>query len=76
MNQNNEFAFPSGDAGRVGYSGGLTKREYFALHIMQGIFSNSGNIGKTDNIFLLCSKAAIQAADALLAELAKHEGEK
>jgi hypothetical protein len=47
----------------VGYSSGLTKREYFAALAMQGMLSNEACIG--DDI----AKCAVLYADALISEL-------
>ena len=49
---------------------GLTKREMFAMHAMQGILSNSASnyIGYTDWEKLLAENS-VKAADALIAEL-------
>ena len=50
---------------------GLTKREMFAMHAMQGLISvNAVYNGRTDARDLL-AKDAIAHADALLAELEK-----
>lgn len=47
---------------------GLTKRELFAAKAMQGIFSSDvGNSYKSEQV----TKWAVEAADLLLAELAK-----
>jgi hypothetical protein len=47
--------------------GGLTKREYFAAMLMQGITSNATTRSNPQDI----AQASVAAADALLAELAK-----
>ena len=46
---------------------GLTKRELFAAMAMQGMLSQNS----TSNFMHLRAKLAVEAADALLAELAK-----
>jgi len=46
---------------------GLTKREAFAMAAMQGILSHSFGRGNPEE----CAIAALQNADALLAELEK-----
>lgn len=52
-------------------SGGLTKREYAAVHILAGLVANYktllGSVDETSN-------EAIRYADALFAELEKGEG--
>ena len=58
---------------------GLTKREMFALHAMQGIFSGNslkelGDIAKEnglDNVSDYIFELSVNSADALLAELDK-----
>lgn len=52
---------------------GLTKREYFAMHALQGI-SSSITIGRAEYMPLI-AKTAVQYADALIAELEKPEGQ-
>ena len=53
---------------------GLTKREMFAMHAMQGILANTANdeIGYTNWASNLAEHAT-KAADAILAELDKCE---
>ena len=59
---------------------GLTKREMFAMHAMQGILSNSGGViqgnpmsgtGWCNSSAQGLAKWSIECADALLAELEK-----
>jgi hypothetical protein len=51
---------------------GLTKREYMATQLMAGLLANSSNI---DNLMTDDATLAVEAADALLAELAKSTTE-
>ena len=60
--------------------GGLTKREMFAMHAMQGILSNSGGViqgnnrsgtGWCNSNAQDLAKWSIECADALLKELEK-----
>lgn len=46
---------------------GLTKREYFAALAMSGMLANSQRIGRNDEY----AKTAVNAADALIAEMNK-----
>ena len=69
-------AFPSANKLQLGeYStmghAGLTKRELFAAMAMQGLLSTETRFQEVDTM----AEAAVGAADALLAELAKG-GEK
>ena len=74
----NEPAFPLGysrtwDTGEREdyYAEGLTKREYFAAAIIQGITASRRQMySSRDDII-----EAVKMADALLAELSKNEGE-
>lgn len=51
-------------------SGGMTKREEFALKIMAGIYSNSAMIDDlSESSARVVASASVLAADALLAEL-------
>jgi hypothetical protein len=53
--------------------GGLTKREYFALHLMQGLLSGADRHSQEGDCqswnYEHLSKISIQAADALLEKL-------
>ena len=50
---------------------GLTKREMFAMHAMQGLLSNGDRwLGDENN----CSQTAIKFADALLSQLQEEKG--
>lgn len=51
-----------------GFSTGLTKREYFASHILQGMLSNSGHSQQIHNTSAAVS-IAIGYADELLNQL-------
>jgi hypothetical protein len=70
----NEPAFPDPhQGGMYAPATGLTKREYFALHLFAATITTAGapalmgmNPGEDQ-----CAKAAIRLADTLLAELAK-----
>lgn len=64
----NDSAFPHSDQCDWIHTG-LTKREYFAAMAMQGIFANS-IVGDHHSPAKL-PKLAVEAADALLAELGK-----
>lgn len=64
----------------VGYGSGLTKREMFAMHAMQGILSNSGGVIQANPMSGTdwcnydasgLAKWSLECADALLAELEK-----
>lgn len=61
---------------------GLTKREMFAMHAMQGILSNSGGVIQGNNYSGTgwcnsdangLAKWSLECADALLAELEKQQ---
>jgi hypothetical protein len=58
---------------------GLTKREYFALHLMQGLLSGADRHSQEGDCqtwnYEHLSKISIQAADSLLEELEEGEGE-
>jgi hypothetical protein len=63
---------------RVVSHGGLTKREMFAMHAMQGLVSNNIETTKLylsstgeDDISVMFAKMSVEFADALLAELDK-----
>ena len=58
--QNNEESLPVG---------GLTKREYFALHILNGMFAFDIFVNNQSEM----AKSAVVYADALLAELSKGQ---
>lgn len=58
----NEAAFPTLHPDGTEY-GGLTKREYFALHLMAALTVNSENSWAPD------AKCAVLGADALIAAL-------
>lgn len=51
---------------RVVNHGGLTKREMFAMHAMQGFLAKGGTVHSIP-------KMSVAIADALLAELDKYE---
>lgn len=66
--------------GRFIPANGLTKREMFAMHAMQGILSNAGGVIQANSMsgtgWCNCNahglvKWSIECADALLAELEK-----
>lgn len=52
--------FPRGD-----YGPGISKREYFALHLMAAVVSNQGT-------FIDAAEASVKAADHLIAALNKE----
>ena len=65
---------------RTGYEikfGGLTKREYFALHLMQGLLSGADRHSQEGDCqnwnYEHLSKISMRAADALLTELSIEE---
>lgn len=64
----NEPAFPAYEYGHSG----LTKREYFAAHILAGICADP-NVGLNDHggVSPTYAKMAVAFADALITELAK-----
>lgn len=57
--------------GRYLPSNGLTKREMFAMHAMQGIMSNAFSDHTYANWAESIAEEAVKQADALLAELEK-----
>lgn len=72
MTKPNESAFPYQDTHPMAESytmrnseEGLTKREYFALHLMQGMLANS-NIGCSSRDL---ASEAVGAADLLIEQL-------
>ncbi|MGN6223671.1 hypothetical protein [Pseudoxanthomonas sp.] len=54
-------------------SAGLTKRELFAAMAMQGIWANSDEVLVKEWSTTDIARNAVEAADALLAELAKEQ---
>ena len=52
-------------------TGGLTKREIFAMHAMQGLASAHTREGHWSHDHSIVAEAAVCYADALLKELAK-----
>jgi len=60
-------AFPN----RPGLVGGLTKREWFAAKAWQGILASADWDGSWSDV----AGYAVRAADALIAELNRKEGE-
>lgn len=78
MPNNNPDTYPTPCA--VNYGSGLTKREMFAMHAMQGLLSNSGGVVQANNMSgtgfcnsdeTSLAQWSIACADALLAELEK-----
>lgn len=73
MNNGKQQAFPStrkyidGNTEVINIQFGLTKREYFAGLIMQGLIAKEGVFIDTD----ISSKKAIEVADELLKQLEK-----
>lgn len=63
----NESAFPK----NMNLTGGLTKREWFAVMALQGFISTL-TINRDDHAELL-SQTAVKYADALIAELERKE---
>ena len=62
------YAFPVVVNENINYfHGGLSKREYFAAMAMQGLLTESQVLDNHDKF----AKFAVQAADALIAELNK-----
>lgn len=68
MTNPNNSAFPA-DA-HTQSEGGLTKREYFAAMVFQGMYSNNGLVDQWDCEDILALNAA-KAADALIEALNK-----
>ena len=73
---------PLTDGNKTGWEvkfGGLTKREYFAIKIMQGLISNGDRHSQEGDCqtwnYEHLSKISISAADALLSELSKEDGQ-
>lgn len=67
---------PLNDGQKTGYEvkfGGLTKREYFALHLMSGLISNADRHSQARDCqswnYEHLSQISINAADQLLKEL-------
>jgi hypothetical protein len=67
---------PLKDGQKTGWEikfGGLTKREYFAIHLMQGLLSGADRHSQEGDSrtwnYERLSKISIQAADSLLKEL-------
>lgn len=56
----------------VPYTTGLSKREYFAATILQGMYSNRGLVDQWDCEDIL-SLNAVKAADALIEALNKYK---
>lgn len=67
--QQNNFTGAWDDCGRSPLYPGLTKREMFAMHAMQGLSANGAADWLTDH----APAIAVKIADALLAELEKQE---
>jgi len=70
MSKANEPAFPNQNYDGP-LEGGLTKREYFAAKAMQGMIATITCSRWEDNVIAGVVPAAVQYADALLAELEK-----
>jgi len=73
MTKGYEPAYPTDNASQVGantwhFEGGLTKREKFAAMAMQGSITSESSSTKHD----VRAHWAVEAADALIAELAKE----
>jgi len=78
MPNNNPDTYPIPCA--VNYGEGLTKREMFAMHAMQGLLSNSGGVVQSNSMSgtgfcnsdeRSLAQWSIACADALLEELSK-----
>jgi hypothetical protein len=68
MTNKEHYAFPVVVNENTDYfHGGLSKREYFAAMAMQGLLTESQVLDNHDKF----AKFAVQAADALIAELNK-----
>jgi hypothetical protein len=80
MENSNKSAFGYGFANEQSHQEvtGLTKREYFALHLMQGLLSGADRHSQEGDCqnwnYEHLSKISIQASDALLTELDKPKG--
>lgn len=73
---------PLEDGQKTGWEvkfGGLTKREYFALHLMQGLLSGADRHSQKGDCqtwsYEHLSQISIKAADALLEELSNGDGQ-
>lgn len=71
MTNSEQPAFPNMNYEGI-QMGGLTKREYFAAMAMQGLFADMTK--QDEYTFQDVALDAVQAADALLAELEKGKG--
>ena len=69
-----DHAFPFIDSSSPDLRPGLTKREYFAAMAMQGLLPQVGMNSQFQDAYDIAVWSA-QAADALIAELAKAEPE-
>ncbi|MBL8677362.1 MAG: hypothetical protein JNJ47_08140 [Alphaproteobacteria bacterium] len=64
------FARPNGTESNAEF--GLTKREYFAIQILNGMMANAAwEHMSADEMFGVAQKYAVKAADALIEELNK-----
>jgi len=68
----NQQAFASEGSGAIEHSG-LTKREYFAAMAMQGLIGNNESMKNLEASGTNFIEIAVQAADALIAELNKEQ---
>ena len=72
LTMNNEEGYTTSDFYGHSRFNGLTKREMFAMHAMQGLLANSyGNSWSAEQIVSMLSKQSVEFADALLGELEK-----
>ena len=76
MENGKQPAFSYTDGNRFAYDG-LTKREYFAIHIATGLSVRAipGTHNNADMMTVDVSATAVMIADALLAELEKTKTE-
>lgn len=79
MPNSNPETYPTPCA--INYGAGLTKREMFAMHAMQGILSNSGGViqanSRSGTGWCNCDASglaqwSVECADALLEELSEQ----
>jgi hypothetical protein len=73
------YGFTTADGSSHVEEKGLTKREYFALHLMQGLISNADRHSQEGDCqswnYEHLSEISIKAADALLTNLSNEDGQ-
>ena len=78
MTNPNDNTYPNKSENRqIGtseFTGGLTKREYFAALAMEGMCSGDQTLGPaTESDILFVARRSVSMADALIAELNKEK---